>query len=122
MDYIKLKLEEREWTSKTTGNSGKTYCLNNQANSSGTLAGHSYSLSILTPGDKAKTEPKIFAWFNDMSDDMYNAFCEEYTDTCYIHVPTKKILTSTEYADLGIDSEQEREAEQFAQATAPQIS
>ena len=107
MDYIELKLEKREWASKTTGNSGATYCLNNQANSSGTLAGHSYSLSILTPGEQAKAEPKIFAWFNDMSDDMYSAFVEEYTDTCYLHLPTKKILTQAEYNELGIQSEQD---------------
>ena len=106
MDYIKLQLEKRGWASKRTGNSGETYCLNNQANSTGTLAGHSYSLSILTPGDKAKTEPTIFAWFNDMTDDMFNAFVEEYSDTCYLHVPTKKILTATEYADLGVETAQ----------------
>ena len=103
-DYAQLTIEKKEWESKTTGNSGSTYCFNNSKTDTIDCFGHEASLSISMPGQQFSSgQPKIFMWLNKMTDDMYQAFVEEYGTEIYIHIPTKKLLTVSEYKELGID-------------------
>ena len=95
-------LEKREWTSKTTGATGNTYCFNNQNPDRVDFCGHSVSVSILTNDTKTQA-PRVFAWVNEMTDAQYEAFIEEYGDSVYLHVPTKQMLTKKEYDELGIE-------------------
>ena len=100
-DYIKIKLVLKPWKNKK-GESGESYCFTNRASGmDGQLAGHYYSLRILG-GDT--DDRAVFAWFNDMTDDMYLAYVEEHTDTGYCHAPTGKILTNAQFIDLGISN------------------
>ena len=99
-DYIKIKLVLKPWKSKKTGETGENYCFTNRDSGiDGTLAGHNYSLRILG-GDT--DDRAVFAWFNDMSKDMYEAYVEENTDVGYCHAPTGKLLTLAQYNELGI--------------------
>ena len=112
-DYVLLNIEKREWESKTTGNSGSTYCFNNSKSDTIDCFGHEASISISQPGQQFSSgQPKVFMWLNKMSDDMYEAFVEEYGESIYIHIPTKKLLTVSEYADLGIDRTSEQTSAQ----------
>ena len=112
-EYIALKLEKREWTSKTTGATGSTYCFNNQKNSNVEFGGHSISLSILDGSTQQVKEPKVFGWVNEMTDAQYEAFIEEYGDTEYIHTPTKEMITQQEYDELGVEDTTQPVASQF---------
>ena len=104
-DYILLNIEKREWASKTTGNSGSTYCFNNSKTDVVDCFGHEASLSISKPGEQFSSgQPKVFLWLNKMTDTMYQAFLEEYGDSIYIHIPTKKLITIAEFKVLGLDT------------------
>tara|TARA_R100000458_G_C8122010_1_gene140509 strand:+ start:262 stop:609 length:348 start_codon:yes stop_codon:yes gene_type:complete len=105
MDYVLLAIEEREWNSKRTGNSGKNYCLNNSAQNTIDCFGHKGSLTIINQGEELATSnaPKVFLWLNDMGKDEYEAFVEEYGTEIYIHIPTKTFITVEEFNNLGVE-------------------
>ena len=112
-DYILLMLEKREWTSKTTGTTGNTYCFNNQNSDKVDFCGLSVSISVLSNDTKnTSVVPKVFGWVNDMTDEQYEAFVEEYGDEVYYHIPTKEMLTKSEYDDLGIETPTEQVGQQ----------
>ena len=112
-DYVLLVLEKREWTSKTTGSTGNTYCFNNQNSDKVEFCGLNVSISVLSDDVKTTKQPKIFGWVNDMTDEQYSAFVEEYGDEVYYHIPTKEMLTKSEYNDLGIETNTEQSQQQF---------
>ena len=104
-EYIKLNLEKRTWTSKTSGNSGETYCFNNSGKNTINCFGHSATLSISKAGEKFNaSQSSIFIWLNDMTKTERDAFVAEYGETIYIHEPTKELLTVEQYKELGIDT------------------
>jgi len=106
MDYVLLSIEKRDWNSKRTGNSGSNYCLNNSAQNTIDCFGHKGSLTIINQGEElaVSNAPKVFLWLNDMGQDEYDAFVEEYGTDIYIHIPTKTFITTDEYADLGVST------------------
>ena len=112
-DYILLVLEKREWTSKTTGSTGSTYCFNNQNSDKVDFMGHQVSISVLSGDtDNKPKQPKVFGWVNDMTDEQYSAFVEEYGDEVYYHIPTKEMLTKSEYDELGIEQDTKQQSQQ----------
>ena len=114
MDYVLLTIEKRDWQSKRTGNSGSNYCLNNSAQNLVDCFGHKGSLTIIEQGKELATNnaPKVFMWLNDMGQDEYDAFVEEYGDSIYIHIPTKQFITVEEYDNLGADTATEQTSSQ----------
>ena len=111
-EYVKLTLEKRPWASQRTGKSGENYCFNNQTSKTTEIFGHKASVSVFIPGQDAtkSVEPQVYIWLNDMNDDMYEAFTEEYGQDIYYHIPSKKELTVDEYNALGIDTSQQAQA------------
>ena len=103
-NYIKLDLELREWKSIKKGTSGEDYCFNNNATKYIDVFGMRGKLSYTKAGeDFAKSETdSCFIWLNDMDEDSYEAFVEEYGESIYIHKETKAFITQEQYDDLGI--------------------
>ena len=109
-DYIKCKLVLKPWKKKD-GTSGESYCFTNRTSGlTGKLAGHDYAIRIL--GGETD-ERAVFAWFNDMSPQMFEAYVEEHTDIAYCHAPTQKLITNEQYKALGIS---------ISPSSQPQIS
>ena len=103
IEYAELKLELREWTSKKKGTTGSTYCFNNQAQRKIDFCGLNISLSVLDDDVKQDNIPPIYGWGNEMNDQQYQAFVEEYGDIVYYHLSTKQMFTKSDYDTLMSD-------------------
>ena len=103
-EYLKLDLELRDWKSVKKGTTGEDYCFNNNASKYVDVFGMRGKLSYTKAGeDFDKSDPdSCFIWLNDMDDDSYEAFVEEYGESIYIHKETKAFITQQQYDDLGI--------------------
>ena len=106
VEYVELKLELREWTSKKKGTTGQTYCFNNQSQRKIEFCGLNISLSVLDDDIKEEKIPPVFGWINDMNERQYQAFIEEYGDTVYYHLSTKEMFTKSDYDTLMNDVEE----------------
>ena len=114
--YLKLGLELREWTSKKNGSSGEDYCFNNNASKYVDVFGMRGKLSYTKAGeDFAKTAvDSCFIWLNDMDDDSYEAFVEEYGESIYIHRDTKAFITQQQYDELDIGATEQTSSQPSA--------
>ena len=114
--YLKLDLELREWTSKKNGSSGEDYCFNNNASKYVDVFGMRGKLSYTKAGeDFAKTAvDSCFIWLNDMDDDSYEAFVEEYGESIYIHRDTKAFITQQQYDELDIGATEQTSSQPSA--------
>ena len=99
-DYIAVKLVKKAWKKKD-GTAGKSWCFTNRGGGAdGKFEGHNYSCSVL--GGVDSDTRAAFCWFNDMTDDMAEAFVEEHGDSGYVHAPTGKPLTMAQYQALSV--------------------
>ena len=108
--YYKVFLVVKSWAKKD-GTKGEDYCFTNRVpREAGKIAGHSYSISFLR-GDKDTTaqtsEPAIFAWMNDMNEQMYDAFKEEHGEFAWATERDKNpVITNEAYLKEMADSSQ----------------
>ena len=78
-DYIKCHIEKRDWTAKT-GKTGSTYCINNQLRETAEIFGHKAKVTIAKKGEDFNSSEgfNVFAWLDEMTAAMHEAFLEEY--------------------------------------------
>tara|TARA_R100000781_G_C3991783_1_gene97200 strand:- start:45 stop:419 length:375 start_codon:yes stop_codon:yes gene_type:complete len=116
-NYLKLSLELREWTSKKTGTTGENYTFNNSSDSYIDVFGMKGKLSYTKAGEEFKAtqaNDSCFIWLNDMDDDSYEAFVEEYGETIYIHKDSKALITQQQYDELDIGATEQASSQPSA--------
>ena len=115
MEFVKCHIEKRDWTAKS-GKSGSTYCINNKIQETTMIFGHKAKLSIAKKGEDfgASDGYNIFAWLDDMTDAMHEAFLEEYGQYVYCNPETSEWITEEEYMnDYAKDSSTQASASAF---------